>query len=153
MHTYSYTYMLKHAHIYMHMHMHIHIFKTVNSHQYTQFPNHHYRVLSCLPHFMFYVPFSWLRNLAPKFIHLLLIYLKLFKIALFIHYKKQLLLQHTSECSLRRWWRDRWEQSPLPLGASEMPGWSEEQREQPKVFQHIWRSKTKNCRGHWKMRQ
>ena len=50
-----------------------------------------------------------------------------------------------------RWQRDRWEPSPLPLNTSETPSWSEEQREQPTVFQHIWRSETKD-RGHWKIR-
>ena len=46
-------------------------------------------------------------------------------------------------------WRwDRWEQSPLPLNAIEAPNWSEEQSEQPTVFQHIWRSESKD-RRHW----
>ena len=51
-----------------------------------------------------------------------------------------------------RWQRDRWEWSPLPLNTSETPSWSEEQSEQSTVFQHIWRSKTKD-RGHWKIWQ
>ena len=52
----------------------------------------------------------------------------------------------------QRWWWDRWEQSLLLLGTSEMPSWSEEQSKQPTVFQHIWRLETKHCRGHWKIR-
>ena len=44
----------------------------------------------------------------------------------------------------RRWWRNRWKHSPLPLNTSETPSWSEEQSEQTTVFQHIWRSETKD---------
>ena len=33
-----------------------------------------------------------------------------------------------------------------------MPGWSEEQSDGPTVLQHMWRSETKDCRGHWKIR-
>ena len=51
-----------------------------------------------------------------------------------------------------RWRWDRWEQSPLPLNTSEIPSWSEEQIEQPTVFQNIWRSETKD-RGHRKIRR
>ena len=49
-----------------------------------------------------------------------------------------------------RWRRDKWEWSPLPLNASETPSSSEEQSEQPMVFQHIWRSDTRD-RGPWKI--
>lgn len=51
--------MLKHVHIYMHMHIHKHIFKIVNTHQYSQFPNHTYGALSCL------FPFHVFMHLLP----------------------------------------------------------------------------------------
>ena len=36
-----------------------------------------------------------------------------------------------------RWRQHRWERNPLPRNAREIPSWSEEQSEQPTVFQHI----------------
>ena len=69
------------------------------------------------------------------------------------HYNQMGHRQHVHSWALvipARWWRDRWERSPLPLNTSEKPSWSEEQRKQPTVFQHIWRSETKD-RVQWKI--
>ena len=67
-----------------------------------------------------------------------------------------LLNNHSSKVMLRlrtgRWRQHRWERNPLPRNAREIPSCSEEQSEQPTVFQHIRRSETKD-RGHWKIRR
>ena len=72
-----------------------------------------------------------------------------------LHRKKALKLKLERKIISRttargRWRQHRWERNPLPLGAREIPSWSEEQSEHPTVLQHIRRLETKD-RGHWKI--